>query len=68
MREQAYESCLIPMQRLIVAELQMQLVPDFGDPARLRVQFDLSQVRVLQDDQNALHERASDDLGPASSR
>lgn len=63
MREQAYESCLIPIQRLIVAELQMQLVKDFGDPAKLRVQFDLSQVRVLQDDQNALHQRARDDLG-----
>lgn len=62
-REQAYESCLIPLQRLIVAELQMQLVPDFGDPATLRLMFDLSQVRVLQDDQNALHERARADLG-----
>ncbi len=62
MREQAYESCLIPLQRLIVAELQRQLVPDFGNPARLRVQFDLSAVRVLQDDQNALHERARADL------
>jgi len=63
MREQAYESCLIPLQRLIAAELQMQLVPDFGDPARLKVQFDLSNVRVLQDDQNALHGRARADLG-----
>jgi HK97 family phage portal protein len=63
MREQAYESCLIPMQRLIAAELQRQLVPDFGNPQMLRVQFDLSEVRVLQDDQNALHERARADLG-----
>jgi HK97 family phage portal protein len=62
-REAAYESFIIPMQRLLCAELQMQLVPDFGDPATLRVQFDLSQVRVLQDDQNALHERARADLG-----
>jgi HK97 family phage portal protein len=61
-REQAYESCLIPLQRLIAAELQMQLVPDFGNPARLRVRFDLSEVRVLQDDQNALHTRAREDL------
>lgn len=63
MREQAYESFVIPMQRLLVAEFATQLVPDFGDPAKLRVQFDLTQVRVLQDDQNALHERARADLG-----
>lgn len=61
-REAAYESFVIPMQRLICAELQNQLVPDFGDPATLRVQFDLSGVRVLQEDQDALHERARADL------
>ena len=61
-REAAYESFIIPMQRLLAAELQLQLVPDFGDPTRLRIAFDLSQVRVLQDDQNALHERTRADL------
>lgn len=61
-REAAYESFVIPMQRLIEAELQGQLVPDFGDPATLRVRFDLSGVRVLQEDQDALHERARADL------
>lgn len=61
MERQAYKSCLIPMQRLIVAELQMQLVPDFGDPSTLRVQFDLSEVSALQEDQNALHERVRAD-------
>jgi len=61
-REAAYESFIIPMQRLLVAELHTQLVPEFGDPGRLRIQFDLKQVRVLQDDQNALHERARADL------
>lgn len=62
MERQAYKSCLIPMQRLIMAELQMQLVPDFGDPTRLRVVFDLDQVSVLQEDHNSLHERARGDL------
>jgi hypothetical protein len=37
-------------------------VPDFGDPATLRVRFDLSEVRVLQQDENALHERTRADL------
>jgi hypothetical protein len=62
-REAAYESNIIPTQRLFAAELDTQLVPDFGDPTRLRVGFDLSKVRVLQDDQNALHERARLNLG-----
>jgi HK97 family phage portal protein len=61
-REAAYESFVIPMQRVLASTLQAQLVPDFGDGSRLRVQFDLSAVRVLQDDQNALHERARADL------
>lgn len=56
-REQAYENMITPTQRLLAAELRTQLLPDFGDPARLRIDFDLSQVRVLQEDQNALYER-----------
>jgi hypothetical protein len=31
MREQAYESNIIPTQRLMAAELRTQLLPDFGD-------------------------------------
>lgn len=62
MREQAYESCLIPLQRLLAAEMQTQLVPDFGNPVTLRVAFDLTQVRVLQQDENDLHKRLREDL------
>lgn len=61
-REAAYESYIIPDHRMFDADLETQLVPDFGDPDRLRVSHDYSQVRVLQDDQNALHERARSDL------
>ncbi len=61
-REAAYESYIIPDHRLFDADLDTQLVPDFGDPARTRVSHDYSQVRVLQDDQNALHTRAREDL------
>lgn len=56
-REAAYESNIIPTQRLLAAELQTQLLPDFGDTTGLHVQFDLSAVRVLQEDQNALWQR-----------
>lgn len=61
-REAAYESNIIPTQRLWAAELNNQLVGDFGDQKRLRLVFDLSQVRVLQQDENALHQRIRDDV------
>jgi HK97 family phage portal protein len=62
-REHFYEGLIIPMQRLMRADLQLQLVPDFGDRASLRVEFDYSQVRVLQEDQDKLHTRLLGDLG-----
>lgn len=61
-REAAYESNIIPTQRLLAGELKVQLLGDFGDVAALKVDFDLSQVRVLQADQNDLHMRAREDL------
>jgi HK97 family phage portal protein len=61
-REAAYESFVIPMQRLLTAELQAQLVPDFDKTSATIVRFDLSEVRVLQADQNELHARAREDL------
>src|SRR4029453_11997333 len=60
--EAAYESNVIPTQRLFAEELHTQLLPDFGDPMRLEIDFDLSGVRVLQEDQNALHERVRENL------
>lgn len=62
-REAAYESGIIPMQRLLLAELNTQLLPDFvdGRAARgWRVAFDNSQVRVLQEDQDALYKRVDE--------
>ena len=59
-REMAYESNIVPTQRVMAGALQSQLLPDFeADPDRFVVRFDLSQVRVLQEDQNALWERVS---------
>ena len=58
MREMAYESCIIPTQRLIASELENQLLPDFEPNLnKAHVGFDLSNVRVLQDDQNKLFAR-----------
>lgn len=50
-REMAYESNIIPAQRVFAAELHRQLLPDFEDDAEdYLVEFDLSGVRVLQED------------------
>lgn len=59
LREQAYENFIIPTQRLIAADLTVQLLPEFARSEALRVDWDLSQVRVLQDDQTALATRQS---------
>ena len=60
-REAAYELLVIPLQRSIAAEVQLQLLPDFsgraGGRSRLRCAFDTSNVRVLQEDQDALVSR-----------
>lgn len=62
-REAAYEQNVVPTQRLLAEELNTQLVPDFvGNPETLVIDFDLSQVRVLQPDQDALHARTRDDF------
>lgn len=56
-REAAYESNVIPTQRLFAEELRVQLLSEYGDINKLEFDFDLSNVRVLQDDQNKLVER-----------
>lgn len=61
-REAAYESNILPSQRLLSADLNVQLVPDFGDPTKLRLAFDNSGVRVLQEDEDKKHARAREDL------
>jgi len=58
LREMAYEDGIIPIQRLIGPEIERQLLNEFvPNPDDWTVKFDLSQVRVLQDDQDALYNR-----------
>ena len=61
-REAAYENGIVPRQRLISVQLDVQLLPDFepfveGGVKGHWVGFDLSNVRALQDDQDALFKR-----------
>lgn len=58
LREMAYENNIIPSQRLFAEEMNTQLLPNFADPDRFTLAFDLSRVRVLQDDQSELWKRA----------
>lgn len=58
LREQSYESFVIPTLRQIDPELTAQLlIPDFPGSENMIVGHDLAKVRVLQDDQNALATR-----------
>jgi HK97 family phage portal protein len=57
LREQAYESFVIPTQRIIAGELRNQLLPEFDDSPSLKVSHDLTQVRVLQEDHLSLIQR-----------
>lgn len=57
-REAAYEGTVIPTHRLFASVLSAQLLPDYGQIAGLVLDFDLSTIRILQQDQNELAERA----------
>ena len=56
-REAAYESLIIPMQRMLASDVQIQLLPEMGVRKRQRCAFDTSKVRVLQEDQDKLAKR-----------
>lgn len=59
-REAAYEQAIIPTQTLLAEELAFQLLNDFEAEERIwsiRVGFDLSNVRVLQEDRFNLAKR-----------
>lgn len=57
-REASYEENIIPMQRFISADLDTQLLPEFEpNPDVVRVSFDTSNVRILQEDKNKESDR-----------
>jgi hypothetical protein len=53
-RELAYESTIIPNQRLFAADLTTQLLGEWDATGKQRVAWDYRNVRVLQEDQNKL--------------
>lgn len=46
-----WENTILPLQRIIKGYLNIQLAPRFGDPARLRFNFDVSQIAALHEDE-----------------
>lgn len=62
-REAATEAELVPDWRFFAEEIQQQLLPDFDNPMMAEFDFDLSEVRTLQEDQNALWVRLDNALG-----
>lgn len=65
-REAAYESCIIPLQNLVAEEVWAQLLDEFEPSIEgWTVGFDLSVVRVLQEDENARSTRILAQLGGA---
>ncbi len=56
-RRIAYENCVIPMQRLLAAELNSQLIPDFSESEGEYARFDTRRASELQDDVGDLYAR-----------
>jgi HK97 family phage portal protein len=57
-KQSAYEANLIPMQRIMAEKIRFDLLPLFGeDPFKWRFCFDLTKVRVFQEDMTRLFSR-----------
>jgi hypothetical protein len=61
-REQGYESVIIPIQKHIAEDLTWQVLPELEKAPGARIEFDISKVRVLAEDRDALYKRESDAL------
>jgi hypothetical protein len=61
-RQQGYENVIIPIQNHVSEDLTWQVLPEIDDTKGARIGFDISKVRVLQEDRDALYKRESDAL------
>jgi len=61
-RQQGYESVIIPIQNHISEDLTWQVLPELDKTKGARLGFDISKVRVLQEDRDNLYKRESDAL------
>lgn len=56
-KESAFENNIIPTQKTFARSITRQLLPDFSKDKQERVNWDWSNVRVLQDDQDKIYKR-----------
>ena len=61
-REAAAEEFLVPFWESVASTLTAQLLPEFDKNKSRRVGFDTTQVRVLNEDEDARHKRAREDF------
>ena len=61
-RQQGYESVIIPIQNHISEDLTWQVLPELDKTKGAKMGFDISKVRVLQEDRDNLYKRESDAL------
>jgi hypothetical protein len=61
-RQQGYENVIIPIQNHISEDLTWQVLPELEKTKGAKYGFDISKVRVLQEDRDALYKRESDAL------
>jgi hypothetical protein len=61
-RQQGYENVIIPIQNHISEDLTWQVLPELDKTKGAKLTFDISKVRVLQEDRDALYKRESDAL------
>lgn len=63
MRQLAWTGGLMPIQRLMAAEIQRSLLPEFekGKRQPARFTFDVTKVRALWEDSNEKHQRVRED-------
>lgn len=61
-RQQGYENVIIPIQNHIAEDLTWQLLPELDKTQGARIGFDITKVRVLQEDRDNLYKREADAL------
>lgn len=49
-RAAAYEECVLPLQKLVAAEITRSLLPLFGTSENMKVRFDASKLSIFQED------------------
>jgi len=56
-RQQGYENVIIPIQNHLSEDLTWQVLPELENTKGSRISFDITKVRVLQDDRTELYSR-----------